>query len=217
MTSVVTELALEQLQPGDRLTYHGVQWQVIDYSTYDDANGYQTAEWLLRSPAGKEYYLLQEVDPQSPDSTVHWYLAEEINISQVSQPGFASGLPTYLWREMQEQKPPYPELQVFGRLYSFESQTQGNYESDTGEAPRITWDYWDQTRQWNLAIEAWPQERVVHAYSTKVVLPEEFADIEHGVQPSPSLLQNSAAAIPAWKLRVAWSVLIVGILMMLFG
>ena len=48
------------------------------YTYHDDSQGYEATEWLLRSPTGKEYYLLREVDPQNPESPVNWYLAEEL-------------------------------------------------------------------------------------------------------------------------------------------
>ncbi len=64
MLSASNQGQLLQLRPGDRLNYHGVQWQVKDYSTYVDPNGYETTEWLLQSKAGAEYYLLRELDPK---------------------------------------------------------------------------------------------------------------------------------------------------------
>lgn len=78
MPTIATQTQLQQLRPGDHLKYHGVQWDVKDYSTYDDPQGYETAEWLLRSQTGKEYYLLREVDPQNSESLVNWYLAEKL-------------------------------------------------------------------------------------------------------------------------------------------
>ncbi len=79
MLSVSNEAQLQQLRSGDRLTYRSVQWRVESYSTYEDPNGYETSEWLLRSQKGAEYYLLREFDPKNPQGLVHWYLAEEIS------------------------------------------------------------------------------------------------------------------------------------------
>jgi hypothetical protein len=61
--STTVQTQLEQLQAGDRVAYRGVRWKVKEASTYADANGYETAEWLLRSPDNQEHYLLREVDP----------------------------------------------------------------------------------------------------------------------------------------------------------
>lgn len=209
MLSVSQEAQLQQLRSGDRVKYHGVQWQVKNYSTYDDPNGYETTEWLLRSPAGAESYLLREIDPQNPESLVHWYLAEEISNPKIFQPEVFNNLAVRLWHDMQGQQTPYPELQALSRSYYFESQTQGTYDGKQGESSRITWDYWDKAHQWNLAIEAWPNGEL-HIYSTKVVRPEEFSEIDKGgVVKLPSF--------PIWEFLGACCFLVGGILMLIFG
>ena len=70
MLSAYNQAQLQQLRPGDRLNYHGVQWQVKNHSTYVDPKGYETTEWLLRSGTGTEYYLLREFDPENPEAVV---------------------------------------------------------------------------------------------------------------------------------------------------
>ena len=213
MITISTQTQLQQLRPGERLNYYGVQWQVIDYSTYDDTYDYKTAEWLLRSHLGKEYYLLREVDPQNPETVVHWYLAEEIRLPQIFQPGSQNDL-SVNWDDMQGQKTPYSELQVFGRVYRFESQTQGTYKDKEGETSRITWDYWDQTHQWNLALEAWADGSLA-VYSTKLVNPEDFSEIKKGFITQEYHRGSSSSRV--WQLLGASCLVIVGILMMIFG
>jgi hypothetical protein len=209
MYSVTTKTQLEQLRPSDRIKYHGVQWHIQEYSTYDDSYGYETTEWLLKSQAGKEYYLLREIDPQNPESLVNWYLAEEIPDPKIFDPESLTNVAVRLWHDMQEQKMPYPELQALGRRYYFESLTKGNYEGDEEETSRITWDYWDKDRQWNLAIEAWPNGKR-HIYSTKVVKPEEFSNIEQGGNTS-----NFTSFIA--QVLLASFIMICGIFLMIFG
>jgi hypothetical protein len=210
MLSVSTEGQLQQLRPGDRIKHHGVKWKIIDYSTYQDQNGYETTEWLLRSNAGAEYYLLREFDPLNPQGLVHWYLAEEIRNPIIFQPNSVKNLAVQLWHDMQGEKTPYPELQALSRHYYFESQTQGTYEGNEGDTSRITWDYWDKGHEWNLAIEAWSNTEL-HVYSTKAVAPEEFSNIEKGRGVNLSL------RFPIWELLAAFSLLIVGFLMVIFG
>lgn len=213
MLSITTQTQLQQLRPGDRVKYYGVQWDIKDYSTYNDPQGYETAEWLMRSQTGKEYYLLREVDPQSPESLVNWYLAEELAYPSIFGSDSTSDLLINLWDNIQGQKTPYPKLQVFNRVYYFESQTQGSYVNNEGETSRITWDYWDAAHQWNLAIEAW-LNRELHIYSAKLVKPEEFSILEkelitqeyHHVSSSSRVLQFLGAGC----------LIIVGLLMM-FG
>ena len=209
-----TQTQLQLLRPGDRLKYHGVKWDVKDYSTYDDAYGYQTAEWLLSAPKGTEYYLLREVDSQNPETLVNWYLADEVR-PQIFLPDSRENIVPTLWQDMQGQKEPYPELQLFCLVYYFESKTQGSFEGDEVKTSRITWDYWDKDHHRNLALEAWPTNQELHVYSTKVVEPEEFSDIEKGVvQPESS--QASSSAICSQRI-LAFSILVAGILMMIFG
>ncbi len=209
MLSVSQEAQLQQLRSGDRVKYHGVQWQVKNYSTYEDSNGYETTEWLLRSPAGAESYLLREIDPQNPESLVHWYLAEEISNPKIFQPEVFKNLAVRLWHDMQGQQVPYPELQALSRSYYFESQTEGTYDGKQGESSRITWDYWDKAHQWNLAIEAWPNGEL-HIYSTKVVRPEEFSEIDKGGVVNLS-------SFPIWEFLGAFCFLVGGILILIFG
>ncbi len=215
MYTISTQIQLHQLCPGDRLKYHGVQWDVKDFSTYDDPYGYQVAEWLLRSPKGTEYYLLREVDSQNPETLVKsiWYLANEVR-PQIFLPDSGENIVPTLWQDMQGQKEPYLELQLFSKVYYFESKTQGSYQGDEVKTDRITWDYWDKDHHLNLALEAWPNQEL-HVYSSKVVEPEEFSEIEKGVvQPESS--QGSSSSIGC-SVLLALSMLGVGILMIIFG
>ena len=210
MLSVSNQAQLQQLRSGDRLKYHGVQWLVKNYSTYEDPNGYETTEWLLRSKAGAEYYLLREFDPKNPEGLVHWYLAEEIRNPRIYEPESFNNLTVRLWHDIQEQKKPYSELRALGRHFYFESQTQGTYEGKEGDTSRITWDYWDEAHQWNLALEAW-QNTERHVYLTKVVKPEEFSDIEK------QGIVNFPLSFPIWEFIGACSLVGLGLFMLIFG
>lgn len=181
MVSVSTLQQLEQLRPGDRITYHGVQWDVKDYSSYTDAKGYQTEEWLLHSQKGSEYYLLREVDPENSEKLVNWYLAQQINKPTIFLPNSAENIISNLWHLMQqEDATPYPEIKIFSHSYYFESVTRGMYQSEAEETTRITWDYWDRDHYKNLAIEVWPTGEIL-VYLTTKVKPEEFYNIQKGV------------------------------------
>jgi hypothetical protein len=201
----VIKTQLQQLRPGDRVNYSGVQWHVKDYSTYYDPKGYETTEWLLRSPTGKQYYLLREFDPQNPDHLVSWYLAEEIRDPYILTPNASINLVDGLWQYMQDGNSPYPELQMFNRLYEFESQTKGTYEEGDRETSRLTWDYWDKSHLWNLAIEAW-QNRELHVYSTKVVDPGAFSQVVKG-----------ADRTPGWLVALRWTLGLTGVVLIIVG
>lgn len=212
MTATIRETLLQKLRPGDRVEYRGVAWDVIDCSTYRDAKGYQTEEWLLQSQTDKEYYLLREVDPDNPDSLVHWYLAEEIYQPKLFVPAlFQRVTQTNLWQDMQKMSPPYPALKLFDKTYYFESSTKGEYDSDWTTTSRITWDYWDEKHQQNLAIEAWLNGEL-HIYLSTVVNPQAFSNIQKGVAQVSSGLQ-----LRSLKIIAAFILTIVGFLLFLFG
>jgi hypothetical protein len=219
MTAGFTSFQIEQARAGDRVQYRGVDWWVVDYSTYTDRHGYETQEWLLRSQTGQDYYLLREVDPQNPTTLVHWYLAEELRQPSIFEPNSSDELSGSLWRDMKDDTTPYPALQVQNRTYYFESKTQGSYQGEEGETSRITWDYWDRSREWNLALEAW-RDRSLRIYSTRAVDSEEFSVVgTPGGYPAPFLAEssNQVDRLPLEKILGACALIVVGILMMIFG
>jgi hypothetical protein len=165
---------------------------------------------LLRSQAGAEYYLLREFDPKNPEELVHWYLAEEISQPTLFDPKSFNNLAVGLWNDRQGQKIPYPELDTLGRHYYFEFQTQGTYEGNMRETSRITWDYWDKSHQWNLAIEAWSNGQLP-VYSTKLVNPEEFSEVNKGIG------IQLPTAFPILEFVGACGLVLVGLFMLIFG
>lgn len=222
MADIVTETELRKLREGDRLKYHGVQWMVKDYSTYTDPQGYETEEWLITSQTGKEYYLMREVDPNNPDALVHWYVAEELRNPAIYEPNSSRDLATTLAMDMRSHKEPYPELRLFNRIYQFESQTEGQYESDGQMRSRTTWDYWDATHLWNLALEAW-SDRTLVVYSTREVQPADFSEIRPGIgfattsgfQPIHSRSNTNTAR--SLQIVLAWFITILGFFLMISG
>ena len=211
---------LPRLRAGDRVTYGGTQWEVEDFSTYDDAKGYEMMEWLLRSNQSS-YYLLREVDPENPETNVNWYLSEEISVNRLSGEYVGDNIKFGLWDSMRESREPYPKLRALGRLYYFESLTEGTYNSVDGKESRTTWDYWDEDHLWNLAIEAW-QDRELHIYSTKKVSPEDFAIADKFDRPQ-KLATADAPSRKAqvndrtWEWVCAWALVIIGFILMTSG
>jgi Domain of unknown function (DUF4178) len=222
MPSVFTQAQLKHLRAGDRVAYGGVQWEVADYSSYDDDNGYATEEWLLKTKSARSYYLLREVDPEHPATLVNWYLSEEISGSSVSGDSFSDNIQFTMWRVMREGERPYPHLRALGKDFYFESQTAGTYRSNNGRASRTTWDYWDQEHLWNLAIEAW-EDGDLHFYSTKKVNPEDFSEVKTDTKKASFTSSRKDSSKSAQKtlktiqILMAWALTIGGILLMIFG
>jgi|JFJP01.1.fsa_nt_gi hypothetical protein len=211
---------LPRLRAGDRVTYGGTQWEVEDFSTYDDAKGYEMMEWLLRSNKSS-YYLLREVDPENPETDVNWYLSEEISVNRLSGEHVGDNIKFGLWDAMRESREPYPKLRALGRLYYFESLTEGTYNSVDGKESRTTWDYWDEEHLWNLAIEAW-QDHELHVYSTKKVSPEDFAIADKFDRPQKLAAPDAPSRKPqvndrTWEWVCAWALVIIGFILMTSG
>lgn len=170
----------------------------------------------VRSPTGKEYYLIREVDPQNPESPVNWYLAEELVSPSIFKPNSTRNLLLKIWVDIRRRKTPYPELHVLNRVYYFESQTEGGYGNNKRKVSRITWDYWDAAHQWNLAIEALLNQEL-HVYSTKPVRPEKFSNFEKRlIYPED---RASSSTFPSRILQFwgAGCLVIMGLLMIIFG
>jgi hypothetical protein len=204
---------LEQLRQGDRFQYRSVSWTVRDCSSYSDLRNYQITEWLIESSSGKKYYLLREVDPENSEQPVEWYLAEKLDNSQLYLPGLSESITGHLPSMMQEYRDPYPEIQANATTYKFESQTEGIYQNLDSKQVRITWDYWDSDRQWNLALETW-EDGSLEVYLTQKVNPEEVYNLKRGV----ALAKKGAKAeFPIGEVIAAVSLLWAGILFMMLG
>ena len=210
---------LPRLRAGDYVTYGGLQWAVNDFSTYDDANGYEMMEWLIKSH-NSSYYLLREIDPDNPETNINWYLSEEIGINRISGEHVGDNVQFALWKTMQSQQQPYPKLRALGRPYYFESETKGTYKSQDGDESRTTWDYWDEDHLWNLAIEAW-QDRELHVYSTKKVSPEDFVIAEKSVNQQSLVTSTSSKSNVkkdrTWEWICAWGLVILGFILIMSG
>ena len=211
---------LPRLREGDRVTYGGTQWEVKDFSTYADAHGYETMEWLLRSNSSS-HYLLREVDPDHPETNINWYLSEEIEVDRLSGERVGDNMRFALWNAMHDHLEPYPTLRAMGRLYYFESETTGTYKGADGDESRTTWDYWDEEHLWNLAIEAW-RDREIHVYSTKKVIPEDFAIAVKSNKPesfaAPTYSKSSSQnGDRTWQWVCAWGLVIAGFILMMSG
>jgi Domain of unknown function (DUF4178) len=210
---MLDDTQLQTLETGDCLTYRGVQWDVEDDSTYQDTTGYQTAEWLLRSSSGDQYYLIRETDPEDPQKIVYWYLSEEIQNPQIWDSQSLENVTVPLSQAMQNRSTSYPGIIVLHRAYFFESQTEGSYRSEAGVANRLTWDYWDRSHHWNLAIELWPDGKF-YVYSTKIVHPEDFSDLQKATAVSTKNLTspNFISQLIAYMVF-----LLAGISLLIFG
>ena len=203
---------LEQLREGNSFQYRGVTWVVRDCKSYKSLKGDRTTEWLIESNSGRKYYLLQEVSArdieQNIDGSVDWYLAEKLKNAIIAIPDFGKIRPIDIWSAMQNDREPYPQLEASLKTFIFDSKSVEICQEDGSEETRITWDYWDCDRHWNLGLEAWQTEGDIDFYLTQKVQPQEFGYFKQ------SFFDNSSNT---WQTRVAAIFLGIGILLMIFG
>ncbi|MBD2663086.1 hypothetical protein B6N60_00631 [Richelia sinica FACHB-800] len=214
MPTIVTQDQLQGLRPGDRIRYHSVDWDIEDYSRYQDPEGYETQEWLLKSYGGSEYYLLREFDPNQTPNTVNWYLASELPDVSLFLPNSSVNIVPQLWQDMQSRAEPYPELKLFYKSYYFDSQTQGSYQVEGERKSRLTWDYWNLDHTLNLAIEAFSDGKL-NIYSTKIVKPVEFDKLQKNINKYSQT--NGIDPEKIIQIVLALITMSVGILLMIFG
>ncbi len=125
---------------GQTLSFDGREWEVTDHSSYWNDEGYRVTEWCCETE-GVEAYLLKEVKDGEP---TRWFFTRSIPRAVVSglDPGRPAAPPSALTYE--------------GRTYRYAETTEGTYEDEPGErVPKTTWEYWDDGRQRNLAVELW--------------------------------------------------------------
>jgi hypothetical protein len=130
---------------GQTLSFEGREWEVTDHSSYWD-EGYRVIEWCCESD-GTEAYLLKEIHEGAP---VKWFFTRRVPNARVE------GLPA----SGGDATPP-PTLTYEGQSYRHAESTEGTYEEDPGHREeKTTWEYWDEGRTHNLAIEVWAAGRI---------------------------------------------------------
>ncbi len=157
---------------------------------------------------------------QNQKPQIRWYVSTELRLEQVLVEPSGDDLRYSLWNSRQHHGnslEPYPQLMALGELYYFDDETQGTYQGEDGSLKRCTWDYWNSDRSLNLALEFWTNDEV-HVYSTTPVSPELFSDIEtNEVANTMGVTTVAQGGERAWQWVTAWSMVIVGVFLMLFG
>jgi hypothetical protein len=132
------------------LVEHG-EWAVVGRATYRN-EGLHSEEWECRK-GSETAYLLKETER----GQVRWFFARQIALSAVALPSGAS----LDRRPRTDDGSPPPSLAFRGQTYRYETTTEGQYEERPGQAVgKTTWEYWDASRAYNLALERWPDGRL---------------------------------------------------------
>jgi hypothetical protein len=172
---------------GQTLSFEGREWEVTDHSSYWDDEGYRVVEWCCECD-DVEAYLLKEVREGEPD---RWFFTRAIPRQGVGMLPAAGTTPP-------------PALTYEGRTYRFEEKTEGTYEEDPGQREqKTTWEYWDDGRRHNLAVELWADGRLecyhgAYIEPGEVTLAEDSAGSgarEERETPDATLAAGSAARL----------------------
>jgi hypothetical protein len=133
---------------GDTLVYDTLEYVVTGVSRYSE-DDYQVSEWCCET-ASTECYLLRETKAGAP---IRWFFTRWFPAKEAALPG-GGALPS--WKEPQAAPTPPPALMRGGDIFKYAETTDGQFEDDDGLRQRkITWDYWNEGRKRNLAIELW--------------------------------------------------------------
>lgn len=186
---------LQDLKTGDWVRWDSQQWEVTDRDLYRESADYQEVQWELESTGGDTRYLLVSRENKGGAAEEVWVCTRQAGIGQVQR-----RLPSGEWESFKEtdSMPSAPAAVRFDGLdFKLEGETEGIAEDDDGNnVNKLTWDYYDQSRRRNLAIEVWqePDADYYEAYDGLVVKPSEFTVIPPAEAPRRSPLRGADAA-----------------------
>jgi uncharacterized protein DUF4178 len=153
MTSVEAQpLADSGPVAGEVLTVEGGEWTVAGHATYTTDAGDHVDEWECEQGAELAYLLRESREPPA------WFFTRKVGVGSVTVPS-GEGIERAVGRE--PNAPPPRTAHLRGGRYVFAEANEGEYEETSGPRQRkTTWDYWDAAREWNLAVERWPDGRL---------------------------------------------------------
>ena len=144
-----TTLADRSPVVGETLKLSGQAWEVTDHSSYRRDDGIQVEEWCCET-GDTEAYLLRE---PGEDGSPRWFFTRWIHAGQVSLQG---SRPIPDWDSRLPDPEPPKALVTGGDIYNYADTADGTYEEEPGEVQRkITWEFWNEGKTRNVAIEFW--------------------------------------------------------------
>lgn len=149
------DLSARRPKNGERLAFDGLEWEVTGQSTYKNDEGYQVREWCCETPDTEAYLLLEEQEK----GEARWFFTRWIDPGTVAlRDGEALGgwLRARPWGGRAGALPEPPTVLVHaGRNYIYAETTEGVHAEDGETTRKTTWDYWDESRDRNIAVELW--------------------------------------------------------------
>ncbi|MDO8803406.1 MAG: DUF4178 domain-containing protein [Elusimicrobiota bacterium] len=166
---------LEDMRVGDWVRWDSRDWEVTDRDGYRESADYSETQWELAPRSGAAYYLVRSQEQKADGLEEVWVCTTQTGISTVEFRKDSGG-----WRAFKEKDSllaPPGQARYQGVEFSLDGKSEVRAEDDDGNTvPKFTWDYYDQDRKRNIAIEIWrePDADYYEAYQGVVVRPSDF-------------------------------------------
>ena len=167
--------ALEDLRKGDCVRHEQTDWFVAGRDICKESEDYQETQWTLTARNRKTLYLICSEEKKDTGLEVVWILTQQILLAGVQY----QASPDH-WEAFSESDfvaSPPPAIRLGQTVMNFDGETSGLAKDDEGQTvTKVTWDYYDDRRARNVAIEIWKEtdRDYPEAYEGTVVQPSEF-------------------------------------------
>ena len=166
---------LEDLKKGDCLRYRQTDWFVFCREIYKETEAYQETQWTLVAKGNIAVYLIRSEEKKETGLECIWVLTKQIPLDTLQyEPSPGTWLP--LFEEPFVSAAPR-SLRLGSTIVNFEGETSGLARDDEGlTVTKLTWDYYDDTKTRNIAIEVWKESDrdYPEAYDGAVVQASDF-------------------------------------------
>jgi hypothetical protein len=167
--------ALEELKKGDSVRYDHTDWLVSAKELHEESKDYHETQWTLISGSKKTGYLVRSAEKKEDGFEFIWVFTKEIWLEHIQYQDLQGK-----WLDFQEKKfvsAPPQTVRFRETRFNYQGETSGKARDDDGNlVTKLTWDYYDDSRKRNLAIEIWkePDRDYPEAYDGIVVQPSDF-------------------------------------------
>jgi hypothetical protein len=207
---------LENLRKGDCVRYQRADWFISGKDAYRESAEYEETQWTLTAKGRPEFYLILSEEKTDAGIERVWVLTQEISLS-----GVQCQTSPDVWKPLSllkcDDSSP-PEMIKLGQMVmNLDGTTSGPATDDEGQTViKVTWDYYNDTRAKNVAIEIWkePDRDYVEVYEGVVVQPSDFEVLSDEVR--RAIIQK-VRPMPKGAFGALWIVPAVGFFLFLAG
>jgi hypothetical protein len=148
---------LEDLKTGEAIQYELKDWFVKDRSVYKESDDYKEIQWTVHNDKEGECYLLRSEEKKEGGFEYVWVFTKPVNINAVEYKSLSDKWEFFKENDFMAEPP--KELKFDNMFFTYEAETSGEAQDDEGlMVTKLTWDYYDPSGAFNLAIEVWKEE-----------------------------------------------------------